>query len=290
MKNVKRATPEIIETRLDKPLAEVIHLTDQHTKAVQSWLPTRYPQAARFDGIGVTAGSSGLEVSLLNLALGGDYPPGADEATISAEIQAVKQFFARRDVPWYWWIGPNPRPRDIGRRLETYGLAFDPPTLPAMAAPLPAIETPELNPAAEVWLADCIEDLQAASTIRRIAFNFPSGVALDYFEAMADDWLRGDPARLYMARLDGGPTAAIGALIMGYGIPGVYIMATLPEWGRRGLGKAILNRILSDAAVRGYDMIALTAGSKGYPLYRQFGFEHVFDYTIYRPVEEDAFE
>jgi len=286
----KRATLEIIETRLGRPPAEVIHLTDQHTKAVQSWLPTRYPQAAHFDGLGVTAGSSGLEVSLLNLALGSDYPPGTDEATITAEIQAVKQFFAERDVPWYWWIGPNPRPSDVGKLLKQHGMGFDPPTLPAMAAPLPAIETPELNPAAEVWLADCIEDLQAASTIRRIAFNFPPGIALDYFESMAEDWLRGDPARLYMARLDGGPTAAIGALIIGYGLPGVYIMATLPEWGRRGLGKAILNRILSDAADQGHDMIALTAGTKGYPLYRQFGFEHVFDYTIYRPVEEDTFE
>jgi predicted N-acetyltransferase YhbS len=60
-------------------------------------------------------------------------------------------------------------------------------------------------------------------------------------------------------------------------------MATLPEWGRRGLGKAILARILTDAAADGHDLIALTAGVKGYPLYRQFGFEHIFDYAIYRP-------
>ena len=99
---------------------------------------------------------------------------------------------------------------------------------------------------------------------------------------MSDDWLCGDPARLYLARLGNGPPAAIGALIMGAGIPGVYVMATLPEWGRRGLSKAILARILSEAAAEGHDMTALTAGPKGYPLYRQFGFEHIFDYTIHR--------
>jgi GNAT superfamily N-acetyltransferase len=100
---------------------------------------------------------------------------------------------------------------------------------------------------------------------------------------MADDWLNSDPARLYLARLPGGPPAAIGALIMGAGLPGVYVMATLPEWSRRGLGKAILARILSDAAADGETLIVLTASHFGYPLYRQFGFEHIFDYAIYRP-------
>jgi predicted acetyltransferase len=61
-------------------------------------------------------------------------------------------------------------------------------------------------------------------------------------------------------------------------------MATLPEWSRRGLGKAILARILADAAADGHRLIVLTASSRGYRLYRQFGFEHIFDYAIYRPV------
>jgi len=148
-----------------------------------------------------------------------------------------------------------------------------------MVAPLPA-KCPPLNPGAQVWLAQGRDDLEAASTIRRIAFGFPDGAAPDYFEAMADDWLGGDPARLYLARLGKGPPAAIGALIMGAGIPGVYVMATLPEWGRRGLGKAILARILVDATAERHGLVALTAGVKGYPLYRQFGFEHVFDYSL----------
>lgn len=278
---VRRASPETIQARLGRSWDEIARLTDAHTMAVQSWLSTRAPRATRFEGTGVTAGSSGIPVSLLNLALGSHYPPGAGGGEIAAEIKGVKAFFADRGVPWYWWIGPHPRPGDMGQRLERHSLTFDPPSLPAMAAPLPA-KFPPLNPEAQVWLAGGRTDLEAASAIRRIAFRFPDGVALDYFEAMADDWLRGDPARLYLARLGDGPAAAIGALIMGAGIPGVYVMATLPEWGRRGLGKAILARILTDAAAGGHGLIALTAGVKGYPLYRQFGFEHIFGYAIYR--------
>jgi GNAT superfamily N-acetyltransferase len=278
------AAAKVIEARLGKPWDQVARLTDEHTMAVQSWLSTRTPRAARFEGLGVKAGSSRIQVPLLNLALGSNYPPGTSDEAITDDIEAVKAFFTARGVPWYWWIGPHPRPSDMVQRLEHHGLKFDRPSLPAMAAPLPAPRCPPLNPAAQVWLAGSREDLEAASTIRRIAFRFPEGIALDYFEAMADDWLRGDPARLYLARLGDGPPAAIGALIMGNGMPGIYVMATLPEWGRRGLGKAVLNRMLSDAATDGHDLIGLTAGVKGYPLYSQFGFEHIFSYAIYRPI------
>jgi GNAT superfamily N-acetyltransferase len=276
------ASPETIEARMAKSWDEVARLTDEHTMAVQAWLPTRAPQAARFEGVGVKASSSGIPVPLLNLVLGSCYPPGTSDEVIGTEIEAVKAFFTDRGVPWYWWLGPFPRPSDMAQRLERNGLAFDRPPLPAMTAPLPA-QFPPLNPEAQVWLAASRADLETASTVRRIAFRFPDGVALDYFEAMADDWLKGDPARLYLARLPASPPAAIGALIMGAGLPGVYVMATLPEYRRRGLGKAILARILSDAAADGHSLIALTAGELGYPLYRQFGFEHIFDYSIYRP-------
>jgi GNAT superfamily N-acetyltransferase len=289
--NLHPASPETILARLGKPRDEIARLADDHTMAVQAWLSTRAPQARCLEGIGVTAGSTGLAVSLLNLALGGHYPPGTSNETVAAEIKAVKAFFTDQGVPWYWWLGPCSHPPDMDRRLERHGLADDRPPLPALVAPLPAHFLP-LNPDVQIWLAASRADLEAASTIRRIAFRFPDGadkrhpVAHDYFEAMADDWLNGDPARLYLARLPGGPPAAIGALIIGAGLPGVYVMATLPEWGRRGLGKAILARILSDAAADGHTLIVLTASQFGYPLYRQFGFEHIFDYAIYRPTQK----
>jgi GNAT superfamily N-acetyltransferase len=270
-----------VPARFGRTWEEVVSLADQHTLAVQFWLPTRAPDAAVFRGMGTLAGSSGLPIPLLNQALGSQYPTGADARVIDDEIEAVKAFFDGRGVPWYWWLGPNSHPPDFGQRLEQHGLVFDPPTLPALAARLPA-RLPPITPDAHVWLASERADLEAASAIRRIVFRFPEGAAQDYFEMMADDWLRGDPARLYLARLGDGPPAAIGALIVAEGCPGVYVMATLPEWTRKGLGKAILTRILLDAASDGHSLIALTASSQGYPLYRQFGFEHIFDYHIYR--------
>ena len=99
---------------------------------------------------------------------------------------------------------------------------------------------------------------------------------------MADSWLRGEPARLCLAGVgEGSPPVALGALIMGAKRPGVYVMATLPEWERQGLGKAVLTRILGDAAADGHELIVLTAGARAYSLYRKFGFQHIFEYLLY---------
>lgn len=274
-----------VYARFSRSWEEVAWIADRHTLSVQFWLPTRSPDAMMFRGVGVVAGSSGLPIPLLNQALGGQYPTGTTERAIDDEIKAVKTFFIERGVPWYWWLGPHLRPSNFHKRLEKHGIVFDQPELPALVAPLPA-KFPPVNRDVHVWLASERADLEIASTIRRIAFRFPDGVALDYFEAMADDWLDGEDVRLYLARLGDGPPASIGALIIAEGYPGVYVMATLPEWGRKGLGKAILARILTDAADGGYSLIVLTASKYGYPLYRQFGFEHIFDYFIYRLAEE----
>jgi GNAT superfamily N-acetyltransferase len=272
---------QAISERFGRPANEVIRLTDQHTLAIQRWLSTRAPGAVICRENGVTVTSSGLGVALFNLALGGQFE---DEATLDQEIEAIRAFFEERRVPWAWWIGPQVHPPDLLERLERRDLAPDM-HLPALAARLPGATGPA-PPDVHVWLAASLSDLQAASAIRRIAFRFPPGQALDYFQACTDDWLKGGRAphyaRLYLARAGDGPPAAIGALIMGAGYPGVYVMATLPDWRRRGLGRAIMARLMQDANATGCPLAFLTASRFGYPLYRRFGFEHVFDYRIVR--------
>jgi GNAT superfamily N-acetyltransferase len=259
---------------------ELIKHADLHTRTVQAWLSSRSPDAVCFDGIGVDVNSTGLPVPLLNLALSKDYPPGTTEIEIDDEVKQVKRFFDKREVPWYWWLGPHPKPSNMNDHITRHGLALDKEPLPAMIASLPA-EMVSFDDQIQIWQACTKSDLAAASTIRRIAFRFPKNEVTSYFEDMRDDWLRGDPARLYLARIGNGPPAAIGALITGAGLPGVYVMATLPNWKRRGLGKAILSKIMKDAAKDEHPYIILTASRFGYPLYQQFGFEEIFCYEIY---------
>lgn len=274
------ASPEELVVHFGRPRAELATLADNHIQAVQSWLSTRTPDAKRFEGIGVRAGSSGLGVPLLNLALGSHYPAGTSLEVIEKEIESVKTFYAYRGVPWSWWLGPNPQPADMPERLLRHGLKYN--MRPTMVASL-STEPPPLRDHVSVWQAKNHADLASASTIRRVAFGFPEGVAENYFEVMAQNWL--DPARvrLYLAGVKGGPPAAIGTLIMGAGLPGIYAMATLPNWRRHGLGTAILISLLREAMEMGHKLTVLTASQLGYPLYARYGFKHIFNYLDYGP-------
>ena len=273
--SVERITKETKQTQ-----KALIYQADLHTRTVQTWLSSRSPNAVCIDGLGVKASSTGLPVPLLNLALSKRYPTGTSENEIVSEIEKIKKFFLGRKVPWYWWLGPYPKPSNMAEHLKNQGLVFDREPLPAMVAPLPA-QIVAYSSEIQVWQASTKADLEAASTIRRKAFRFPEGSVLSYFEDMSDDWLASDSVRLYLACVKGGPPAAIGALIIRANLPGVYVMATLPEWKRQGLGKAILSRILIDAVNAGYPYIVLTASRFGYPLYQQFGFEEIFAYSLY---------
>jgi GNAT superfamily N-acetyltransferase len=274
---------ELLE-RFGKSRNDLIKIVERHTLTVQAWLSSRSPEAARFEGKGVKASSTGFKIPLLNLAIGCDFPAGSCEKDVDEEVKAVIEFFARRNVPWYWWMNTQPAPKNIAQILAKHGLAYDAPPLPAMLAPLSQDKEsfPIYDEKIHVWRARSIADLQAASRIRRMAFKFPEGEATSYFEDMPSDWLDdSSPARLFLAGENENAPVSIGAVIEGAGIPGIYVMATLPEHHRKGYGKAILTRLLSETASSGNQMIALTASKAGFALYSQFGFYHLFDFDFY---------
>jgi GNAT superfamily N-acetyltransferase len=277
-----------IPPEIDLTWEQIARRVNEHTLAVQLWLDTRSPNSVQRDGLGVSCGSTGIQVPLLNQALGARYPQDCSLDEVENEIKTVQAFFEELGVPYYWWLSPFCQPENMSSLLEKHGLTGEGNPLPAMGAFLTYQDGPSIDPEITVWEAEGVEDLKVASLIRRIGFRFPEGIGLDYFEAMPDSWLDPDgPAHLYLARLGDGPPAAIGALIYGADMPGVYVMATLPEWQRKGLGKAILTRIMDQAAAREDGrIIGLTASPIGFELYSRFGFKHLFDYCIYHfPVD-----
>ncbi len=270
--------------RFGNSRGELIQLVERHTLTVQAWLSSRSPGSGKFIGKGVKASSAGFKIPLLNLALGCDFPKENNEEEIKKEVKAVIEFFAKRNVPWYWWMSAQPSPKNIGQILESHGLIYDAPPLPAMIASLSQDKKsfPKYDENIRVWRACSMTDLRAASTIRRIAFKFPAGEATTYFEDMPSDWLDdSSPARLFLAGENESAPVSIGAVIEGEGIPGIYVMATLPQRHRKGYGKAILTRLLSEAVSSGHEIIALTASKMGFALYSQFGFYHLFDFDFY---------
>ncbi|MFN8382756.1 MAG: GNAT family N-acetyltransferase [Anaerolineales bacterium] len=276
---------ELILSEFGKTRDELIKLVSRHTMTVQGWLSSRSPQARKFEGKGVKASSTGFDLPLLNLALGCDFPTNATKKEIDDEVEAVKHFFANRNVSWYWWMNANPSPNNICSILENHGMEYDDPPLPAMVASLKLDFStfPTYPEKICVWQAKSIEDLKAASRIRRLAFEFPDEQAISYFEDMASDWLENKGVKLFLSGENKAAPVSIGAVIDGDGIPGVYVMATLPDQHRKGYGKAILSRLMREAASQGHEVIALTASEAGFGLYAQFGFRHLFGFDFYIP-------
>ena len=277
------ASDELIFSEFGKSRAELTELVSCHTMAVQGWLSSRSPQAERFEGKGVKASSTGFKIPLLNLALGCNFPDNSTPEHVDEEIEAIKTFFANRNVPWYWWMNAAPSPRNIRHILKKHGLEYDHPPLPAMAVSLKIDFSthPTYPDSIHVWQAQSIEDLRAASKIRRLAFKFADGQALSYFEDMASDWLYAKGVKLLLAGENEASPVSIGAVIEAEGIPGVYVMATLPDQHRKGYGKAILSRLMREAASQGHQIMALTASNAGFGLYTQFGFRHIFGFDFY---------
>jgi GNAT superfamily N-acetyltransferase len=277
------ASDEIILQTFGKTRPELTALIDLHTLTVQSWLSSRSPQAMTFQGKGIKASSTGLKIPLLNLALGCNFSPDTREEEMEAEIESVKDFFARRSVPWYWWMNATPAPKHITTILEKHRLMHYGAPLPAMAASLvqDTASFPKYPKQIRVWRAQNLQHLREASKIRRLAFGFPEGEALTYFEDMSSDWLEGDAVKLFLAGESESNPAAMGALIFACGIPGIYVMATLPDQHRKGLGKAVLERLLYEAASQGHALVSLTASKAGFGLYSQFSFHHIFGFDFY---------
>jgi ribosomal protein S18 acetylase RimI-like enzyme len=86
--------------------------------------------------------------------------------------------------------------------------------------------------------------------------------------------------RPYVARLEG--TAVGAATLMAWeGVFGIYGVATLPEARRRGVGTALVRRMISDARARDGAPICLQAetDTDAQRWYERLGFRTVYDRT-----------
>jgi GNAT superfamily N-acetyltransferase len=82
------------------------------------------------------------------------------------------------------------------------------------------------------------------------------------------------PVQLYTGYWASTP-AASSTLWPFAGVAGIYSVATLPEYRRRGLALATLQRQLDDAQASGYDLAILRTSDELIPFYGQLGFELV---------------
>ena len=237
---------------------------------MREWL--RYigssPQAELHEGPELTWLLTGTPTPTLNTVLRTDADPG----NVDVLIESTLAHFRAKDAPRFsWWVGPDTNPADLGQHLADHGLTYWEGSA-GMAADL--LELSEDSPAP----ADLeIEHVQDRDTLTRwahaafIGLGLPEagiGSGVELFAGLGYDL----PLRSYLGTLHG-KTVATSQLFLGAGVAGIYIVATIPDARRQGIGTALTLAPLREARAMGFRIGILHASPMGLGVYRRLGFQ-----------------
>lgn len=192
-----------------------------------------------------------------------------DPARLSATLASIRNYFHSRGLPAVIAASPFSEPRDLAARLRDRGFVTAFRHAWHFAAPRP-VPTVDLAGGFEIRTVTGEEDMRALVEV------FESVYAVDLETGEPDEWPKayGDALRRsfrtrrpgldvvhYLATSAGEP-AAVATSIHGDGMSGLYNLAVLPRFRRRGLGGALVRRRARDALARGQEAVFLQTERK----------------------------
>lgn len=165
---------------------------------------------------------------------------------------------------------------EAGRACRAAGLAAVD-TMPGML--LPHIgEQPPMPPDLDILRAD--EPGAAGDHQRVLADGFP--MPMDFAALLVARPILAHPAtQLYVGYHAGEPVTASSLVVTGE-VAGVYNVATILRFRRRGFGEAMTLHALRRGAELGCTMATLQATLQGRPIYERMGFRTVAHYLTYQ--------
>ena len=185
------------------------------------------------------------------------------------QIDAMQQTFARRSMPFVWWVTQEDSEDGLEARLRNHGLDYDGEESMGMAIALPSqqdlvrrgesvsVERIVEQRDIQTWFATLLESFERTPDERSLE------LAATVFSYLANDKLSG--WHLYLARISDRPVATC-ALHLGR-TAGLYSVGTTPTARRQGVGTALTNCALRDASSAGHTIASLTASGLGVRLY-----------------------
>jgi ribosomal protein S18 acetylase RimI-like enzyme len=226
---------------------------------------------------GVSIASAGVTFQMFNAAfLAG---PVLTEAELGQRVLLPGMHFNARGLEWaYWvcedWIAPRPR-RRLRSVMERMGLrhSVDLPGMIAerIAPPLRKLPCLDVRRVADPATRD------AFCAIGSICFHVP----LPWFHEVFDNLTVFRQFAAYVGYVDSEPVSTT-ALVLGGGAVGVYNVATVPQFQRRGFGEAVMRWALDDFRRRhGIESTILQSTPAGYRLYERMGFRTVTRVGVY---------
>jgi GNAT superfamily N-acetyltransferase len=193
-------------------------------------------------------------------------------------LEPAQAFFAARERGFAVWARSG-TPEDHGLIGAADKAGFQQVyEMPEMVLDRPAEERPlpdgvELRRVASP--AD-VEDYWKIATSAYASLGFPPEIFAFYEN---HDGLTADNVAAFLAHLDGRP-AGIAMTIVSHGVAGIYWVGSTEEARGRGLGRAVTTAAINAGFDIGAEIASLQASPMGEGLYRQMGFETIFNYRL----------
>jgi len=256
--------------------SELAHLEHQNMIESVSLAGTYAPGAiSRREG-GVATVLTGLPILLFNQVI-----IESEDASGAAIERAVAQARSRGSAfVVNLRVGEDDAWLDLVGRLGLVPLSPEP-WIPGMAlhpVPVGATPPPAGHEIREVTDEAGIEDhILTAST----GFELPESILRGF---LTPEVVARPDVTVYVGYTDGVPVSTGLGLRTGRTI-GVYNIATIPSYRKRGYGAAMSARIADDGVAAGCDVAILQSSEMGYPVYARLGYRTVVRYMGY--VEPD---
>ncbi|MGA2184979.1 MAG: GNAT family N-acetyltransferase [Bryobacteraceae bacterium] len=224
--------------------------------------------------------SSGIDYSVFNAAVLGSAVRGRSIDGLGIELKESEEFYRRRRLPWSFWacedlIEENlwGRVRDTLENMNMRHLT----TAPGMYAE--SLRPPSRGlPEVTVRPVSDAETRTAFAHITSMAFEIPLPICRAVY---AEDraW-QGSYAG--WVGYHGRTAVSTTALVVYSGAIGVYSVATLPAFQRRGYAEAVMREAIAKASAEtGIERTVLQSTPAGMPLYQALGYQPVTRFQVF---------
>ncbi|HEC40123.1 hypothetical protein LCGC14_1291340 [marine sediment metagenome] len=221
--------------------------------------------------------STGIPFPLLNAVIDSHIP-------LEIAIKRIKEniaFFGKRQVPFFWMIGPSSSPKNMGELLIKSG--FTPDKQPGMAYNLKTTRAErELSNKVEIIKIENLKTLKVWEDVVLTGFDLPKDLLSDFFHKAFSFMLLNDrlSASAFLGYYDKKPVAS-SLVCYEAGVAGIYNVTTLEEARGKGIGSAITLAPLNEAKKLGYEIAILHSSEMAFNMYKRMGFKEYCTIELY---------
>ena len=194
-------------------------------------------------------------------------------------IERAQAFFGPRERGFAVWArGGASEDSDLVEAAERAGLknVFEMPEMIREAEPLEPI-TPDGVELRRVASPEDAARYWEIAISSYASIGFPPEIFAFYEN---NELLWSDGVAAFLAHVDGRP-AGISMTIVSHDVAGIYWVGAMEEARGKGLGRAVTAAATNAGLEMGATTASLQASPMGESLYRQMGFETIYDYRLY---------